>query len=152
MLFMAATKDDEYRKPSIQSWSHFLSAHNKGKDVDKEKSFYCGDAAGRPAEGKRKKDFSDTDLKYALNLGLPFKLPEELFLDEKGIKIPDVKKSGIEKFFAKGKNEETKEIPKSKSSTAKSTTELASTKTYKSDKQELIIFCGAPGSGKSTFW
>lgn len=30
---------------------------------------YVGDAAGRPAVGKRKKDFSDSDLKFALNAG-----------------------------------------------------------------------------------
>jgi DNA 3'-phosphatase len=28
-----------------------------------------GDAAGRPAEGARKKDFSDSDLKFAMNIG-----------------------------------------------------------------------------------
>ena len=32
---------------------------------------YVGDAAGRPAEGIRKKDFSDSDLKFALNAGVP---------------------------------------------------------------------------------
>jgi histidinol phosphatase-like enzyme len=35
-----------------------------------EKSFYVGDAAGRK-DGK-KKDFSDTDLKFAANIGIPF--------------------------------------------------------------------------------
>lgn len=158
MLFMAATKDDEYRKPSIHSWTYFLSTHNKDQIVDMERSFYCGDAAGRPAEGTKKKDFSDTDLKYALNIGLSFKLPEELFLGQKSLKIPAVKPSGIEKFFAstknssskEGKDEETKEIKSEK--TNSSTQKQAAKKTYTSEKQELIVFCGAPGSGKSTFW
>ena len=39
-------------------------------------SFYCGDAAGRPATAERKKDFNDTDLKFAMNIGLSFKTPE----------------------------------------------------------------------------
>ena len=37
------------------------------------------EAAGRQVDGTRKKNFSVPVLKYALNLGLPFKLPEELF-------------------------------------------------------------------------
>ena len=53
---------------------------------DKSKSFYCGDAAGRK-DGKHK-DFSDSDLKFALNVGLEFKTPENLFLgDEKKITV-----------------------------------------------------------------
>jgi bifunctional polynucleotide phosphatase/kinase len=41
---------------------------NKVK-IDLEKSFFCGDAAGR------KHDFADTDLLFAKNVGIPFKLP-----------------------------------------------------------------------------
>ena len=40
--------------------------------ADKGKSFYCGDAAGR-VEGwkpKAKKDFSDSDRKFAMNVGI----------------------------------------------------------------------------------
>jgi bifunctional polynucleotide phosphatase/kinase len=38
-----------------------------------EKSFFVGDAAGR------KGDHSDTDRKWAINAGLRFHVPEELF-------------------------------------------------------------------------
>lgn len=47
-----------------------------------KESFYCGDAAGRPAKGKRKKDFSDTDRKFAINIGIKFYTPEMYFLGE----------------------------------------------------------------------
>lgn len=46
-------------------------------------SFYCGDAAGRKATAGRKKDFTDSDLKFALNVGIEFKTPENLFLGDK---------------------------------------------------------------------
>ena len=52
-------------------------------------SFYCGDAAGRPKTATRPKDFSDSDIKFALNVGLTFKTPEELFLGQKE-KLPSV--------------------------------------------------------------
>lgn len=42
-----------------------------------KESFYCGDAAGRKGPPK---DFSDTDLKFAINVKLPFLTPEEYFL------------------------------------------------------------------------
>jgi bifunctional polynucleotide phosphatase/kinase len=45
-----------------------LEQHNGGIKIEKSLSFYCGDAAGRK-NGKHK-DFSDSDLKFALNLGL----------------------------------------------------------------------------------
>ena len=37
---------------------------------DKKRSFFVGDAAGRP------KDFAGTDRKFAENIGLKFKTPE----------------------------------------------------------------------------
>lgn len=49
--------------------------------VDMNSSVYVGDAAGRPKCGTRKKDFSDTDFKFALNLGINFYTPERFFLN-----------------------------------------------------------------------
>ena len=50
-----------------------LEKNNGGIAINKVKSFYCGDAAGRK-DGKHK-DFSDSDLKFALNVGLEFLTP-----------------------------------------------------------------------------
>lgn len=64
-----APKENLYRKPKTTLWDQFI----KGCRIT---SFYCGDAAGLP---KRKindleipKDFSDSDLKFAVNLNIKF--------------------------------------------------------------------------------
>jgi bifunctional polynucleotide phosphatase/kinase len=99
------------------------------------KSFYCGDAAGRPKTKNRAKDFSDSDRKFAINCGLEFKTPEMYFLNEKE-KLPELA-FDIKQFKKlEGKSPIGKEEEKS----------LAS------GEKEMILFVGGPGSGKSTFW
>ena len=69
---LISLKDDNYRKPNTGLWNllqNFI-------DIDKSKSFYAGDAAGR--KYKRKNDFSDCDYKFALNNGIDFYTPEKL--------------------------------------------------------------------------
>uniref|UniRef100_A0A673BGW7 Polynucleotide kinase 3'-phosphatase n=1 Tax=Sphaeramia orbicularis TaxID=375764 RepID=A0A673BGW7_9TELE len=72
-----------YRKPVMGMWNHLCEKANDDVPVDKTKSLYVGDAAGRPenwAPGKKKKDFSCSDRLFALNIGLQFHTPEEFFL------------------------------------------------------------------------
>jgi DNA 3'-phosphatase len=61
---------NEYRKPDIGMWEFYT----KNRNVDIEKSFYVGDAAGR------KNDFSDSDKKFAENIGISFHLPDDFFI------------------------------------------------------------------------
>lgn len=90
MIFLAATHGDKYRKPGTSMWEYFCKHLNGDVEIDMKKSFYCGDAAGRPKSSTRpKKDFTDTDLKFSLNVGIPFKTPEELFLEVKE-KLPKI--------------------------------------------------------------
>lgn len=72
-IFMA-TQDDGYRKPETGMWDLlFIMFKDIGFIISKEETFYCGDAAGRPA------DFSDSDIKFAKNIGVKFILPEDIF-------------------------------------------------------------------------
>jgi bifunctional polynucleotide phosphatase/kinase len=82
----AATGKDKNRKPQIGMWK--LAVQMLGLDPDLEQSFYCGDATGLRGS------FSDSDLKFAENIGLPFLLPigiEELPEEEEcQVNIPTV--------------------------------------------------------------
>lgn len=66
---VVSIRKDEYRKPNVSMWDFYT----KDRNVDYEKSFYVGDAAGR------KNDFSNSDLKFAENVGIKFYTPEEFF-------------------------------------------------------------------------
>lgn len=61
-------------------WELLTEKHNGDIKIDIAKSFFCGDAAGR--KDNKHKDFSDSDLKFALNVGVSFKTPQNLFLGE----------------------------------------------------------------------
>jgi bifunctional polynucleotide phosphatase/kinase len=55
-------------------WNLFKSEFNSDHEIDLKESIYCGDAAGRNTKGA--KDHSDADYKFALNIGITFKVPE----------------------------------------------------------------------------
>ncbi|XP_068243727.1 bifunctional polynucleotide phosphatase/kinase-like, partial [Palaemon carinicauda] len=103
---------------------------NGGVDIDIQNSIYVGDAAGRPAEGKKKKDFSSSDRLFALNIGISFFTPEEHFL---GVKT---QKFNMPEFDPRNVNDS---LP---------LFDPPSTKVPK-HKVEVIVFVGYPGSGKS---
>lgn len=52
------------------------------KEWDQEKSFYVGDALGR------KNDWSDSDKKFAENIGITVKSPEDVFTSREKIELP----------------------------------------------------------------
>ncbi|CUM66233.1 uncharacterized protein PRCAT00003893001 [Priceomyces carsonii] len=65
------------RKPNIGMWKELEKFLNNtcGINVDMDKSFYVGDAAGRPL------DFLDSDKQFCKNVNLKdFKVPEEFFI------------------------------------------------------------------------
>jgi bifunctional polynucleotide phosphatase/kinase len=66
-----------YRKPNCGMWT----ALENILKIDKNHSFFVGDAAGRP------QDFSDTDKSFAQISGIKFYVPEEIFPNN-AINIP----------------------------------------------------------------
>jgi len=129
-----ATTDDSYRKPSTLMWDFFVNTINS--KVIPTESLYVGDAAGRPNNWKsgKKKDFSCSDRKFANNIGIPFKTPEEFFLSEDpfptfiwdAIDPKEVLSNAPKELFTGGGP-------------------------LTSSTQELILLVGFPASGKSTF-
>lgn len=70
----AATKREGsiYRKPEIGMWELMeKQLAQEGMIVDRQGSFFVGDAAGRP------QDHSDCDVEFAKNLGIAFRTPEQ---------------------------------------------------------------------------
>ena len=66
-----------YRKPAVGMFQ-FLMQH-RCVNAELAQSYFVGDAAGRPAMGDHPKDFSDSDYKLAVNLGIDFYTPESFF-------------------------------------------------------------------------
>ncbi|CEM03257.1 unnamed protein product [Vitrella brassicaformis CCMP3155] len=129
MLVYLATRDDIYRKPCTGSWDLMESEHNDGVKIDRKQSKFVGDAAGRPASGGRKKDFSSSDHKFALNLGIRFLTPEEAFLGQNS-NFPTT-------FDFDPRTLGQGLVP-------------PSTVIKKVEDTEVVILVGAPGSGKSS--
>lgn len=126
---LIATKQNYYRKPSTGCWeliNQFAKLHNIV--IDNNQSFYCGDAAGRVY--KKNKDHSNSDYLFALNCKLKFYTPEMLFLNKLDT-IPEPNWSPLLIPETQSLYDDNKEI--------------------KMNEKQMLILCGSPGSGKSTF-
>lgn len=130
-----ATGDSFFRKPTTGMWQALHTLHNNGIELDLAKSYYVGDAAGRPENKiiKRKKDHSHVDRLLALNVGVPFFTPEEHFL-----------KSRTEKWIEP-------EFDPSVFCEIKHQSYDFGKMQLESNSLEIIVMVGGPGSGKSYF-
>ena len=135
---------DLYRKPNIGLWDvmkdDLRSEFSLGKLLISNRSFYCGDAAGRPKPSPfRLKlhpnaitgDFSDTDHKFALNIGIRFLTPEQ--------------------FYHQNEDPYTYKLTGINPKEFVDALDSAPTYTFKPRSKELIIMIGQPGAGKTAF-
>ncbi|KAJ9656194.1 DNA kinase/phosphatase Pnk1 [Neophaeococcomyces mojaviensis] len=131
----AATGNDKYRKPRTGMWEQLKDEHDLDEEnaIDMENSFYVGDAAGREQTDQRRKDHATSDRDLAANIGIKFQTPEEFFL---GLETEPY----LHSF-------EPREILESALSSQQPKTPFT-----KQHNQELVIFCGSPGAGKSSFY
>ena len=117
-----ATDYNLYRKPNIKVIPYLESFLST--KMDPEGSFYIGDAAGRP------KDHSCCDRKFAANLEVTFR-PIEQFIDPK-YEDDDYTWGFDPKEYLTTTTDKVPMVPEDQ-------------------PQELVLMCGYPGSGKSTF-
>ncbi|KAJ3270681.1 hypothetical protein HDV01_007505 [Terramyces sp. JEL0728] len=135
ILIFAATDDDLYRKPRTGMWTMYTSMYPE-PIADISKSFYCGDAAGRP-HGKG--DHADTDYKWALNLNMQFIVPQQLFSKDVFKKDLDYKELQL------------LDHPPLPEITFQPSVVEHQFKMPNLDQYDILICVGSPASGKSTF-
>ncbi|KAF4976021.1 hypothetical protein FZEAL_7277 [Fusarium zealandicum] len=140
----AATERDMFRKPRTGMWKEVCDDYDIAKEeVDLENSIFVGDAGGRTASlGKGSdgvaamgKDFSCSDRNLAHNLGIKYQTPEEFFLGEKP------------RSFARDLDLADHPFPDQAQRSAESELMFE-----KPDANDIVLFCGPPGAGKSTFY
>lgn len=141
----AATGRDMYRKPRTGMWQEVCKDYAIAeKEVDLEHSFFVGDAGGRIAQlgpddatgaAGGSKDFSCSDRNLAYNLGIEYKTPDEFFLAEQP--RPFRREFDLEEY------------PPGTASQAETSDPLPCLKKH---EKEVVLFCGPPGAGKSTFY
>ncbi|KAI4747186.1 PNK3P-domain-containing protein [Aureobasidium sp. EXF-12298] len=138
IVLYAATDKDKFRKPRTGMWDKLLEAQGLTQegDVDLEACYFVGDAGGRTATSKSiKADFSCSDRDLASNVGIRFMTPEEFFLGEDP------------RSFTRTFDPTAHISPVPTSKTPANPTVFA-----RKNDLELVIFCGSPGAGKSTWF
>ncbi|RCI14507.1 hypothetical protein L249_7013 [Ophiocordyceps polyrhachis-furcata BCC 54312] len=129
-----ATERDAFRKPRTAMWTHVCRDCDLSEtEVDLDGSFFVGDAGGRLAGPDGGKDFSCSDRNFAHNVGIAYKTPEEFFL---GL---------APRGFCR--DLDLARYPFNSSSSSSSGIEF-----LKTNERDVILFCGPPGAGKSTFY
>ncbi|MCJ1395936.1 hypothetical protein MMC18_008822 [Xylographa bjoerkii] len=145
----AATARDEYRKPRVGMWKELLEDLDldEGDGPDLGSSIFVGDAAGRGGVGGTKGDHSSSDRGFASNIGISFMTPEEYFLGEE----PQPFQYTFDPKIYLGNDTNSPQLGE-KISPVQSLTQSTPVEFQKINMIDIVIFCGSPGAGKSTFY
>lgn len=140
MSAYAATEHDVFRKPRSGMWEQLCKDYGlavDAGDIDLEGSIFVGDAAGRAEDRSAgvKKDHSCSDRDFAANVCIKFHTPEEFFLDQ--APRPFTRAFNPQAYI------DTEITPQTETSPVVFT---------KKNDLDLVLFCGSPGAGKSTFY
>ncbi|CEF69104.1 Bifunctional polynucleotide phosphatase/kinase [Strongyloides ratti] len=130
-----STGHPKFRKPSRGMWDLLCNEYNDDICVDLSDSFYVGDGAGRlDGPSPLRKDFTDSDKLFSLNIGIDFKTPEEFF----------------KKMKYKGAYYDVLFNPKNLFNIS-SPLLIPENSKITSDEKEILVLVGIMGSGKSFF-
>jgi len=172
----AATSRDRYRKPRTGMWDELLEDYDleNAESIDLENSVFVGDAGGREAVAGGVKDHSCVDRlvkipnrafmitrrltmrrDFAANVGIPFHTPEEYFRHEDP--RPFVRAFDPTAYTgvrAEGSTPARKSDmqPLSRLPVVRVLTLSAENAFAQTESPEIVMFCGSPGSGKSSFY
>ena len=127
-----STQRDAFRKPHTGMWDFFRQMCGGGDKGPPAGSFFCGDAAGRVG------DFSNTDRLFAENLSIQFYAPE--YFEGDWTVISRATALGHKRG---GYTQETLDLLEQDGD--------ASPPPEGVDQFRVILMCGSPGSGKSTW-
>ncbi|KAI4236292.1 MAG: hypothetical protein LQ349_002629 [Xanthoria aureola] len=137
IILLAASARDRYRKPRTGMWDELLEEldldDSEGPDL--RASFFVGDAGGRAARSGAKADHSCSDRNLAANVGIEFKTPEEFFLHE-----------AVQPFTRDF------EPPNYLNPSLTASVDASPLVIERRNPLDIVIFCGSPASGKSTFY
>ncbi|KXJ96665.1 polynucleotide kinase 3 phosphatase-domain-containing protein [Microdochium bolleyi] len=148
----AATEKDIFRKPRTGMWKEMCKDYGLSEsEIDLKNSMFIGDAGGRIAAVVNgsvvKKDFSCSDRDLAHNIGITYKTPEEFFLGEEPREF--VREFDLARYpFSDGGISR----PPDAASQASTVANEEDVIFVKKNKQDIVLFCGMPGAGKSTFF
>lgn len=119
-------------------WTELLKDYELDESaIDRQASIFVGDAGGRTALLRGgttiPKDFSCSDRNFAHNVGIRYQAPEEFFLREEP--------RAFTRDFNLAKYPFTEGDPRE-----------AEPAFEKINEKDIVIFCGPPGAGKSSFY
>jgi bifunctional polynucleotide phosphatase/kinase len=154
VAFYIATAKNQFRKPSSRMWEVCIEHLGGSTMVDMPHSFYVGDAAGRPPSSRKQRDFSDSDRKFALNVGVSFYTPE-MYFDGSTESVESLPLSGLDPRTLVDSQHivgmaDLNSILRRIVSPHEVAEYLISTRD-KPGTQTLVLLVGFPASGKTTF-